>query len=143
MNWIEYIGIAVVVFGIIGYIILLAGTGFAIKAKSSGLIIDEPDYPIKDWSLSLNDYDGKFTKEEIASEYAAIKEKSQLDDEKFDAAYKKVSDIVHSNADKKLGQIKKLVGDAIETFDEGPLFRYLFKLAIMDKKKIGKTSNVQ
>lgn len=142
MNWIEYLGIAVVVFGIIGYIILLAGTGFAIEEKSKGLIIDEPDYPIKDWCLSLNDYDGKFTKEEIVSEYAAIKEKFQLDDEKFDAAYKKVSDIVHSNADKKLGQIKKLVSDAVESFDEGPLFRYLFKLAIMDNKKIEKTSNV-
>jgi hypothetical protein len=136
MNWIEIIGIAVIAFGIIGYIVLLAGTGFTIESKSKGLIIDEPNYPIKDWSVSLDDYDEKFTEEEIASEYAAIKEKFQLDDEKFDAVFKKVSDIVHSNADKKLGQIKKLVGDGIETFDEGALFRYLFKLAIMDNKKM-------
>lgn len=136
MNWIEYIGYAVVIFGIIGYLILLAGTGFAIESKSKGLIIDEPDYPIKDWSVSLNDYDGKFTKEEIGSEYAAIKEKFQLDDEKFEEVYKKVSGIINSNADKKLGQIKKLVNDAVETFDEGALFRYLFKLGIMDNKKM-------
>lgn len=50
--------------------------------------------------------------------------------------------LVHSNADKKLGQIKKLVSDAVETFDEATLFRYLFKLAIMDNKKIEETSNV-